>query len=90
VLQQAVEDFKSRHYCQSRGNNIRALKWLGPSTVLVFAEVYPDTDCGKDLGYVEGYTLDVRTASMRRKRISLPELKRLKGVCLQNAEWFWK
>ncbi len=85
AIQQAVLDFQSRHYCQKRGNNVRALKWMSPTSLLILTEVYPTGDCGSDSGYVEGYLINVSTGRIQQ-RLTFDQLAVFKGVCLQNTE----
>jgi len=81
----AIADFKSRHFCKSRGlNNVTALKWIGGS-LLLYTEVYPTSDCGPDLGHLEGYLVQVPEGMIVR-HLTLNELKHYPGVCLQNDE----
>ena len=84
-IRKAVQDFQSRHYCKERGNNVQALKWLGPEILLLLLEVYPTSDCGRDLGYSEGYVVIIRNGQIQR-RLPLPSLFHLDGICLQNRE----
>ena len=86
AIQSPVNDFKSRHFCKSRGNNVMALKWLPDSSDLVLmTEVYPTGDCGSDLGYAEGYIVTVPDGKIKR-HLMLNQLKNLPGICLQNEE----
>jgi hypothetical protein len=81
----AVADFKSRHYCKARGNNVTALKWVKDSRhLLLLTEVYPTGDCA-ELGYFEGYLVTVPQGAIQ-KRLTEAELRRFPGVCLENPE----
>jgi hypothetical protein len=80
----AVADFKSRHYCKARGNNVTGLKWVGDS-LLLLTEVYPTGDCGPDLGHLEGYLVSVPEGEILN-HLTLSQLKRYPGICLQNDE----
>lgn len=52
----AYADFRSRHWCKTRGDNLQADGWDGTSGGLVLVtSVYPTGDCGKDLGHTEAY-----------------------------------
>lgn len=84
-IRQAIQNFQSKHYCKERGNNVQGLKWLGSETLLLLLEVYPTSDCGRDLGHSEGYVVNVRTGQIR-KHLSLQSLSHLGGICLQNRE----
>lgn len=78
----AVADFKARHYCKIRGNNVTALKWIGGS-LLLLTEVYPTGDCGPDFGHSEGYLVRVPEGEIL-EHMTLSQLKHYPGVCLQN------
>lgn len=86
AINAAVLDFKSRHYCQPRGNNVRVLKWIDDTTILLLTSVYETGDCGHDAGYSEGYVIDVPTGQIRQRRLAFNQLANFKGVCLQNPE----
>src|SRR5262249_31374060 len=86
AIQPAVNAFKARHYCKSRGNNVMALKWLPDSSGLVLmTDVYATGDCGPDVGHAEGYVVTVPDGSIKR-HLTLNQLKNLPGICLQNEE----
>ena len=80
----AVAEFKSRHYCKTRGNNVNALKWL-LGNLLILTEVYPTGDCGSDLGHLEGYLVTVPEGKIL-EHMTLNQLKHYPGVCLQNDD----
>jgi hypothetical protein len=84
AIEPAIADFKARHFCKIRGNNVRALKWIGDwQHLLLWTEVYPTSDCGSDLGHIEGYVVNVPSGNIE-KHLTLAELKRYPGVCLEN------
>jgi len=86
AIRPAVGDFKARHYCKSRGNNVRALKWAGDSRHLVLmTEVYPSGDCGPDLGHAEAYVVAVPDGKVEH-HLTLNQLKIFPGICLENDE----
>jgi hypothetical protein len=61
AVDRAHRYFKSRHACVARGDNVFALRWIENSQKLLLGfEVYPIGDCGKELGYTEGFL--VRTS----------------------------
>jgi hypothetical protein len=63
----AFEAFKARHWCESRGDNVQAHRWLPDSKQLVLVlSVYPTGDCGKELGHTEGYVVDAATGNIRQ------------------------
>ena len=84
VIQSAVDSFKTRHYCKSRGNNISAIKWVQDSRhLLLLTAVYPSGDCGPDSGYAEGYLVAVPDGKIER-HLTLDQLQTFPGVCLEN------
>lgn len=83
-IDRAVADFKARHYCHARGNNVTALKWIR-GNLLILPEVYPTGDCGPDLGYLEGYLVSIPEGKIL-EHMTLNRLKHYPGVCLQNDD----
>lgn len=56
----AERDFARSHYCKMRGNNVFAIQWVnGSDTLLVATQVYPTSDCGKDMGLYGGYEVRI-------------------------------
>ena len=84
VIDGAVADFKTRHYCKARGDNVTALKWI-KGNLLLMTEVYPDSDCGPDMGHIEAYRVSVPDGKIR-EHLTLEQLRRYPGVCLENEE----
>lgn len=80
----AVADFKGRHYCKTRGNNVSALKWIR-GNLLLLTEVYPTGDCGPDFGHLEGYLVSVPGGKIL-EHMTLNQLKHYPGVCLENDD----
>ena len=80
----AVADFKSRHYCKVRGNNVTALKWIGGG-LLLLTEVYPTGDCGPDTGHLEGYLVGVPEGEILA-HLTLNQLTHCPGICLENDD----
>ena len=74
VTKSAWPDFKARHYCKPRGDNIQAYEWssAGDKLLLVLS-VYPTGDCGKDLGHTEAYWVQANTGEIRQ-HLTLREL----------------
>jgi hypothetical protein len=63
----AFNDFKSRHYCEIRGNNLFFLGWTPDSqNVFLVTEVYPTSDC-KEWSRFAGYLMDVTTNRIIRR-----------------------
>ncbi len=80
----AVADFKARHYCETRGNNVTALKWIS-GDLLLLTEVYPTGDCGRDAGHMEAYLVSVPEGKILG-HMTLNQLKHYPGVCLENDD----
>jgi hypothetical protein len=86
VIQPAVDSFKARHYCESRGNNISAIKWVQDSKhLLLLTAVYPTGDCGPDSGHAEGYLVAIPDGKIER-HLTLDQLRTFPGVCLENDD----
>lgn len=67
----AYADFRSRHWCRIRGNNVQAYGWDETSGALVLVtSVYPTGDCGKDLGHTEAYLVQPASGAIL-KHLSL-------------------
>ncbi len=84
ATQQAIDDFRSRHYCKERGNNVEALKWI-KGDLLLMTEVYPTGDCGPDLGHIEAYRVSVPDGKIQ-EHLTLNQLRQYPGVCLENDD----
>jgi hypothetical protein len=67
VPSQIAERFKKGHWCESRGNNLFFLDWTPDSKMGFFvAEVYPTSDCGKELGLFRGYAVNLKEGRVLR------------------------
>lgn len=56
AVKTAFADFRSRHWCKARGDNVQAYGWDKKTGALVLAaSVYNTGDCGKDMGHMEAY-----------------------------------
>jgi len=67
ATQQAFQNFKARHWCIPRGDNVQAYRWSADSRNLVLVlSVYPTGDCGKDLGHTEGYVVEASTGKIEQ------------------------
>jgi hypothetical protein len=54
----AETEFRHKYNCQARGINVFAVRWLNGSEQLQMAmQVYPTSDCGKQMGVTRGYTV---------------------------------
>jgi hypothetical protein len=86
AIRPAVDAFKSRHFCKSRGNNVTALKWVTDSRdLLLMTDVYPTSDCGAELGHTEGYVVSVPAGTIE-SHLTLDQLKRYPGICLEHDD----
>ena len=64
--QKAFDDFRSRHWCEARGDNLQAYRWSRDSRQLVLVlSVYPTSDCGRQMGHTEGYLVDATTGQIK-------------------------
>jgi len=64
---EVAKDFKAKHWCNTRGNNLFFLDWTPDSKIGFFvAEVYPTSDCGRDMGFHEGYAVNVEDGKIVR------------------------
>jgi len=84
AIRGAVADFRARHYCKERGNNVTALKWT-KGDLLLLTEVYPTSDCGPDLGHTEAYLVSVPDGKIQ-EHLTLNQLRQYPGVCLENDD----
>jgi hypothetical protein len=86
AIQPALDAFKARHYCKSRGNNVSAMKWVHDSKhLMLMTTVYPTGDCGPDSGHAEGYLVAIPDGKIER-HLTLEQLENYPGICLQNDE----
>jgi hypothetical protein len=84
AIQPAVTEFKLRHNCKERRNNVSALRWVS-GDLLLLTEVYPTSDCGPDLGHFEGYRVTVPEGKIE-EHLTSEQLRRYPGVCLENDQ----
>jgi hypothetical protein len=84
LIQSVEKDFSSRHYCKTRGNNYEAMQWRKNDELLIAASVYGTSDCGADMGFTEGYLLQVTTGKIL-SRMSEKEMLELPYVCTYNV-----
>jgi hypothetical protein len=69
----AFSDFRGRHWCKARGDNVQAYGWDEKMRALVLVtSVYPTGDCGKDLGHTEAYWVQPTDGAILR-HLSLRE-----------------
>jgi len=69
----AFSDFRGRHSCKARGDNVQAYGWDQETGALVLVtSVYPTGDCGKDLGHTEAYWVQPTDGAILR-HLSLRE-----------------
>ena len=68
ATQRVWPDFKTRHWCRARGDNIQAFGWMkDTSDLLLVLSVYPTRDCGQEMGYTEGFVVDAATGEIRKR-----------------------
>ncbi len=71
----AERDFERRHPCKARGYNVYAVRWLqGSGQMLLGLQVYPTSDCGKEMGLYRGYLVHFPDGAILR-RYSEQQLK---------------
>jgi len=67
ATQPAFSEFKAHHWCEARGDNIQAYRWMPDSSALVLVlSVYNTSDCGKEMGHTEAYVVDAATGNIRQ------------------------
>jgi hypothetical protein len=77
-------DFRKKHSCATRTNNLLFLGWTADSTqALLVAEVYPTGDC-REAGLFRGYLVDTRDAVIRQ-RLSEERTEQIKHACYLNG-----
>jgi|GEM_PF-6311440 len=65
--EKAWAEFKKRHWCRARGDNIQAYSWLPDSRQFILVlSVYPTGDCGADSGHTEAYLVDAETGEIQQ------------------------
>jgi hypothetical protein len=84
ATRKAFAAFKSRHWCEERGDNIQAYQWTPDSRGLVLVlSVYPTSDCGREMGHTEAYVVDVAKGNIRQHW----DLKQLNSYIRSHPEW---
>ena len=83
LVRSVIEDFSVRHNCKTRGGNFETVRWMDDDHLLISAEVYPTSDCGSEMGYTEGYLLQLSTQKIVR-RLTERELLDLPEICTWN------
>lgn len=75
---QAEEVFRRKHDCASRGINVFAVRWEGSQRLLLTLEVYPTSDCGRELGVARSFVVRTRDGAIldRVRLVSPPEVPR--------------
>jgi hypothetical protein len=60
-----AREFAEKHSCKSHGNNLHAVRWEdGSQRLLLMPEVYPESDCGEEMGYREGFLVDAESGKI--------------------------
>ncbi len=84
--QAVAKKFEANHSCKTRGNNLFAIRWSdGSQRLLLKAQVYPTSDCGKQMGFTTGYLADMESGEILR-RYTESQLSEVKHSCL-SAVW---
>jgi len=61
-------EFAKHYYCQTRGNNLFAVRWVDDSSQLLMkAQVYPTSDCGRYAEHLAGYLVNASTGEIRKQ-----------------------
>ena len=77
--------FKGKHWCEARGNNMFFLDWTQDSKIgFLVAEVYPDSDCGKQMGQFRGYAVNPLDGTILRV-FSKKETDRIEMSCRKSG-----
>ena len=64
----AEREFRTRHPCPARGWNVFAVRWVdGSSRMLLAFQVYPVSDCGRQMGVYRGYLVAVDDGAIIRR-----------------------
>jgi hypothetical protein len=67
AVDSAFRDFRSRHFCKQRGDNVQAYGWDKNSDSLVLVmSVYPTGDCGREMGHTEAYFVQATDGKVLR------------------------
>jgi hypothetical protein len=68
ITKKAEDEFERKHPCPDRGHNVYAVRWLNGSEELLLAmQVYPTSDCGKELGLYGGYLVGATDGTILRR-----------------------
>jgi hypothetical protein len=64
----AAREFANRYSCAARGHNVFAKQWMnGAKELLPAVEVYPTSDCGRNLGRRGGYLVRAADGAILRR-----------------------
>lgn len=85
----AESEFKRSHNCATRRVNIFAIKWLQNSELMIATQVYPTSDCGKEMGFTQGYKirLDGTVTERYPQEIVETEMKSCPSLIWPTAMW---
>jgi hypothetical protein len=68
IATKAEDEFERKHPCPDRGHNVYAVRWLkGSEELLLAMQVYPTSDCGKELGLYGGYLVNATDGTILRR-----------------------
>jgi len=84
AVARAFHDFRSRHSCKERGENVQAYRWDEASESLVLVmSVYPTSDCGKEMGHTEAYFVQATDGAILQHF----DLAQLKAYMKTYPQW---
>lgn len=68
ITKTAQEEFERKHPCPDGGHNVYAVRWLkGLEELLLAMQVYPTSDCDKELGLYGGYLVSATDGTILRR-----------------------
>lgn len=68
IAKKAEDEFERKHPCPDRGHNVYAVRWLkGSEELLLAMQVYPTSDCGRELGLYGGYLVNATDGTILRR-----------------------
>jgi len=86
----AIREFHTKHLCSERKDNVYAVRWVnGSAQLMMVAEIYPTSDCGKDW-FTAGYLVDTNNGRVMERYSEKEARKNLKNcptVFWPSAAW---
>ena len=87
----AEREFRRGHDCRTRGINIFAIQWIdGSERLKIAAQVYPASDCGKEMGFTMGYTVRLNDGAVLERypqEAIEKEMKECPALVWPTAMW---